>query len=106
MAEDDTNTTDPIAASQDELTTHGNLHGLGALLGIPGFPIAAALIGRSLARNQAWSPARRSLLRTAALTRIGLLVFASSVAFLLPQGNGGFGPDVPIGWPNRLLVLA
>ncbi len=34
-------TTDPITASQDELTTHGNLHGLGALLGIPGFLIAA-----------------------------------------------------------------
>jgi Protein of unknown function (DUF998) len=28
-------TSDPITASSDELTTHGNLHGLGALLGIP-----------------------------------------------------------------------
>jgi hypothetical protein len=54
-------TTDPITASRDELTTHGTLHGLGAALGI-GFPIAAALIGWSLARNQAWSSARRSLL--------------------------------------------
>src|SRR5215211_4481578 len=46
-------TSDPITASSDELTTHGNLHGLGALLGIPSFPIAAALISWSLARNQA-----------------------------------------------------
>jgi hypothetical protein len=99
-------TTDPITASQDELTTHGNLHGLGALLGIPGFPIAAMLISLSLIRNRVWSPARRSLLWTGVLTWIGLLVFALSVALLLPQGNGGFGPDVPIGWPNRLLVLA
>ena len=44
-------TADPITASQDELTTHGNLHALGAFLGIPGLPIAAALIGRSLYRN-------------------------------------------------------
>lgn len=99
-------TADPITASRDELTTRGNLHGLGGLLGIPGFPIAATLISRSLARNQAWSPARRSLLYVAALTWGGLLAFILSVALLLPQGNGGFGPDVPIGWPNRLLVLA
>lgn len=99
-------TTDPIAASQGELTTRGNLHGLGALLGIPGFPVAATLVGRSLARDRAWSPARRSLLWTAALTWISLLVFVLSVAILLPRGNGAFGPEVWIGWPNRLLVLA
>src|SRR5215217_8551622 len=54
--------TDPTTATRDELTTHGNLHGLGTLLGIPGFPIAATLTSLSLARNRAWAPARRSLL--------------------------------------------
>jgi len=97
---------DPITASQSELTTHGYLHGLGTLLGIPGFPVAATLISRSLARNPAWSSARRSFLWTAALTWIGLLVFILSVAVMLPQSGGQFGPDVLIGWPNRLLVLA
>ena len=99
-------TADPITASQDELTTHGNLHGLGALLGIPGFPIAATLISRSLARDRAWSPARRSLLWATALTWIGLLVFVLSVALMLPRSNGEFGPDVLVGWPNRLLIVA
>ena len=99
-------TADPITASQDELTTHGNLHGLGALLGIPGFPIAATLISRSLSGNQAWSSARRSLLWTAALSWIGLVVFILSVALFLPLGDGGFGPNVLIGWPNRLLIVA
>lgn len=98
-------TSDPITASRSELTTHGNLHGLGALLGIPSFPVAATLISLSLARDQGWSAARRSLLWMAALTWIGLLVFISSVAVMLPRGNGEFGPDVLIGWPNRLLVL-
>jgi hypothetical protein len=42
---------DPTTASQDELTIRGNLHGLGTLLGIPGFPVAATLISRSLVRN-------------------------------------------------------
>jgi hypothetical protein len=99
-------TSDPITASSEELTTHGNLHGLGALLGIPGFPIAATLISRSLARDRAWSPARRSLLWATALTWIGLLVFVLSVALMLPRSNGEFGPDVLVGWPNRLLIVA
>ena len=99
-------TTDPITASQDELTTHGTLHGVGALLGIPTFPIAATLISLSLARNPAWSSVRRWLLWTTSLTWISLVVFALTVAVMLPQSQGGFGPDVLIGWPNRLIMVA
>ena len=95
---------DPITASPEELTTHGNLHALGAFLGIPGFPIAATLLSRSLARNQAWSPARRTLFWTTALVWLGLLACVVTVAVTLPQ-SGGFGPDVPIGWPNRLFLV-
>jgi uncharacterized protein DUF998 len=97
-------TTDPITASRDELTTHGNLHGLGAALGT-GFPIAAALIGWSLARNRAWSPARRSLLWAASLAWIGFLVFTLSMVVMFPD-DGTFGPDVLIGWPNRFMIVA
>jgi Protein of unknown function (DUF998) len=97
-------TTDPITASRDELTTHGTLHGLGAALGI-GFPIAAALIGWSLARNQAWSSARRSLLWAGGLAWIGFLVFTLSMVVMFPD-DGTFGPDVLIGWPNRFMMLA
>jgi hypothetical protein len=84
------------AASQDELTTRGNLHALGAALGT-GFPIAATLIGLSLARrNRDWSPARRSLLWGAGLAWVGFLVFASSMVVMFPN-DGTFGPDVLIG---------
>ena len=99
-------TADPITASNDELTTHGTLHGVGALLGIPTFPIAATLIGLSLARNREWSPARRSLLWTAGLIWISLLAFVVSMVVMLPRSGGEFGPDVLIGWPNRLFVAA
>ena len=97
-------TTDPITASRDELTTHGNLHGLGAALGT-GFPIAATLIGFSLARNRAWSAARRSLLWSAGLTWIGFLMFALSMVVMFPD-DGKFGPDVLVGWPNRFMIVA
>jgi hypothetical protein len=97
--------TDPITASQDELTARGNLHALGAALGT-GFPIAATLIGLSLARrNPAWSPVRRSLLWAAGLAWIGFLAFASSMVVMFPD-DGTFGPDVSIGWPNRFMMLA
>jgi len=97
---------DPITASKDELTTHGNLHGLASMVGIPGLPIAAVLISRSLARNQAWLSARRSLRWTAHLTWITLLLMFATMAVMLPHNDGAFGPDVLIGWPNRLLVGA
>ena len=98
-------TTDPITASQDELTAHGTLHGLGAALGT-GIPIAAALIGWSLARNPAWSSARRALRWAAGLAWMGMLVFAGAMAVFLPQHGGKLGPDVLIGWPNRFMMLA
>jgi hypothetical protein len=97
---------DPITAAPDELTTHGSLHGLAAMIGIPGFPVAALLLSRSLARNRAWSSARPSLRWTAHLTWITLVLMFGAMAVLLPQNGGTFGPDVPIGWPNRLLVGA
>jgi hypothetical protein len=46
------------------------------------------------------------LLWTVGLNWIGLLTFVASVAVMLPQSGGRFGPDVLIGWPNRLFVVA
>jgi hypothetical protein len=98
-------TADPITASTEQLTMHGNLHGIGGLLGIPTFPIAAMLITLSLTRNGVWTTAHRSLLLTANLTWMVLATFILTVAVMLPKA-GGFGPDVLIGWPNRLLMVA
>jgi hypothetical protein len=94
-------TTDPITASSDELTTHGTLHGVGAGLGIPGQLIAASLISRSLVRRAGWSSGRRWLYGTAVAAWLSVAVYGVCMAAMY---DGEYGPDVHIGWPNRLIV--
>ena len=98
-------TTDPITASKDAVTSDGKLHDLGGTLGIA-MPVAAAIISWSLAHNQAWSSARRSLIWATALALLGFVVSFSSLSIMVSQHDGRFGPDVLVGWPNRLEVLA
>ena len=66
-------------------------------------PLAAPLISWSVARlNSNWVTARRSLLWTAWLPLFGLLIFIGATAIF---GQEGPGPDAPVGWPNRFLVV-
>lgn len=95
--------TDPITTGRDAMTPNGKLHELGAMLDL--MPFAAPLISWSLARhNPGWLSARRALAWTAGLPLLGLIVFMASVTFMLPS-DGNFGPDVLVGWPNRMLIL-
>ena len=96
---------DPVTAQPDELTLHGSLHGFAAIVGLPGFAIAALLISVNLTRHQpAWRPARGRLLWSANLTWISLVAMIVYLALTVPQA-GGFGPSVLAGWFNRLVVL-
>lgn len=96
---------DPITGSADQITTHGSLHGLASLIGVPSFPIAAILISVSLGRNPAVQPFRRLRIGTALLILISLIWMVATIAVLMPSA-GGFGPSVILGWPNRVLFLA
>lgn len=96
-------TTDPITATGEELTTHGKVHGLGSALGIPGQLLALTLISRSLARNPVWAGARRLLFGTTWFAWLSIAIYGIAMASMY---DGHFGPDVRIGWPNRLIVVA
>jgi hypothetical protein len=98
-------TTDPITASKDAVTTEGSLHNLGGTLGIA-MPFAAALIGWRLTRNPAWSSAKRPLLWATGLALVAFLVSFVSVGVMVSQSGGEFGPDVLVGWPNRIEIVA
>jgi hypothetical protein len=83
-----------------------SLHGLAFITGVPSLPVAALLISRSLLRDSSWTSVRRSLLWTANLTWISVVLMLVMMFTGLSQSGGEFGPSVLVGWPNRFLVLA
>ena len=100
------NITDPITTPKAEMSSHGNMHGNGFLLGVPGLTIAAVLISLSLRRDAAWSSARRVLLWTAQLPWVILVAMIVTIMIMLPKNGGKFGPGVAVGLPNRLFIIA
>jgi amino acid permease len=95
---------DPVTATPNELTPHGSIHAAASLIGIPGIPLAAMLISRSLTRdNPAWAAYRRPIQWLAHLTWISLAIMAAYLAYAVPLA-GGFNAEVWAGWMNRFVV--
>jgi Protein of unknown function (DUF998) len=85
-------------------SAHGKLHQLGALL--DSIPFASVLISIGLLRkNKLWKQAKKKLLWSTFFVWVGLIVFFVSMAVFFPA-NGRFGPDVLMGWPNRIMIIA
>jgi hypothetical protein len=80
------------------------LHEVGAML--DDLPFGALLVNWSLWRNPAWAGARRTLAWTAWIPLAGLGIFVGSMAVMLPRHGGQPGPEVLVGWPNRIMILA
>ena len=56
-----------MVTTKAEMTSHGNMHGLGFTLGAHGLAVASVLISLSLHHNQAWISGRRLLILIAQL---------------------------------------
>jgi hypothetical protein len=97
---------------------HDTLHGLAGVLGMGGLPIAAVPISVSLSRTEPWASARRSLLWTANLTWLSVVLLAATFVVMIvtfSQVPGGLPSHPPkvlphgviglVGWANRLLVV-
>lgn len=98
---------------------HVVLHNLAGLLGMGGLPVAAMLISTSLGRSRVWLPVRKTLLLTANLTWVSVVLLAATFILMvgtfmatglptpaqaprvLPAGVIGL-----VGWANRLLVVS
>ena len=88
-------------------STANSLHTLCGAFVILTFPIAASLVAMNLARNQAWTKARRGLLWWTLLVWFGQLAFFGSILIsrAINPAAGRVGPDVLLGWPNRFMVI-
>ena len=81
-----------------------DLHGLAAMIGMPSLPVAAVLISVSLSRNSSWTSARRSLIWTAILTWVSLILMNVAIFSGFSQ-TGEINPGAWFGWANRLLIV-
>jgi len=92
---------DPITSGV--VTREGTLHAVATMIGIPGFTIAALLLGLSLARR--WRSLRTPLL---ILSQLPWIAFASMIVYMAAAmpAAGGFGPTVRVGLINRLFLAA
>jgi hypothetical protein len=82
------------------------LHGLAAMIGIPSQAIASIVLSVSLSRKQPQVFSRKPLLITANLVWISLLVMQILLFMGLAKTGGEIGPEVLVGWPNRILIVA
>lgn len=96
-------TTDPVTAVS--ATAHGKIHSTAALLG-GNLPLAAYLLGWSLARNKAWVHERMTLLRITAIAIAANVATLVMSVIAARSAHAKPGPSVPIGWPNRILIAA
>jgi Protein of unknown function (DUF998) len=95
--------TDPITTDPEALSASGKMHGLGGMLGIPVMPVAVALVSWALfRRNRASASMRAWLWMTVGLVWLSFVALVL-LAFVVTKGT--LGPDVLIGWPNRLFIV-
>ena len=98
---------------------HMPLHDIAGYIGILSLAVAAMLISIGLSRTQSWSVAKKTLLWTANLTWISVVVLvATFIVMIITYSRSGvtmdpqakviaLPPGVPafVGWANRLLVV-
>lgn len=96
---------DPISPAPAQPSLSGSLHGLGSMIGIPALPIAALLVTYSLTQLQDWQSSRLRLRLLANSTWISLVAMFVLMATWLSANHGQFGPEVPLGWLNRIVII-
>jgi hypothetical protein len=97
---------DPIAPLPVQQTLSGSLHGLGSMIGIPALPVGAMLVTYCVTRGEHWQSSRTRLRLLANLTWMSLVAMFVLLSAWLSANGGQFGPEVPIGWINRIVILA
>jgi hypothetical protein len=97
--------TQPI--TEPATTTAHVLHSVCGVIVIMTFPIAASLAARSLSQHPDWTPVKGRLLWLTMLVWLSMFAFFGSiiVSNMFNPDAGRNGPEVYIGWPNRIMVI-
>lgn len=97
--------TDPMPL-RPPLSTTGMLHVISGMSHILLLPCAAIVITTRLARTNPNEATRVRLRWLGLMPLVALIAFIVHQAlYVMPQGPDAYGPNVPIGWPPRLLFL-
>ncbi len=96
---------DPVNTPVESQTTSGKLHNIGGGLGLLGF-VGTVIISVRLLRAPEWQSARRFVLIATAAIILGFLISFITIGAMAARHNGVFGPDTPVGWPNRIGILS
>ena len=88
-------------------STANSLHTLCGAFVIMTFPIASSLVVGSLARNEKWSAVRHQQFWMEILVWLSMFAFFGSIIIstAINPSAGRVGPEVYLGWPNRLMVV-
>lgn len=97
--------TDPINTLPEAQTTSGRLHNVGGGLGLLGF-LGTLVFSVSLIRSTPWRPVRMAVFIATTILVLGFLHAFVSISTIAARHGGVFGPDTPVGWPNRIGILS
>ena len=97
--------TDPMNTLPEAQTTSGRLHNLGGGLGLFGF-LGSLVFSACLLRSPSWRPARMAVGIATTILVLGFLHAFVSISTIAARHDGIFGPDTPVGWPNRIGILS
>lgn len=95
-------------AITDNTTSQENtIHTLCGTIVILTFPIAASLVAGNLMHSPFWAPYKAVVVIFATLNWLGMLGFFGSIIWSRKKdpSAGRVGPNVLLGWPNRIMVL-
>ncbi len=95
---------DPITTSPDKATFSGMMHELAGTIGVPSQLLAAIILSCALARETLWRRLRVSMLVTASLSWLGVMLLMISIGVLMQHHT--FGGPWMVGWANRLFMVA
>ena len=95
---------DPPGTRPEDITTTGQVHGTGALLTDLTL-VAAALASWHLATRHR-NPHTRLLTVLTAAGWLGFLWLGIAMAVYLPDNDGILGPETPVGWAHRFLLVS